>query len=34
VTTVGGLNSKNFADVIDWWAGMMGQLNRFFKEQG
>lgn len=31
VTTVGGLNQKNFADVIDWWATMLGQLNAFFK---
>ncbi|MBT2185748.1 YbjN domain-containing protein [Sphingobium nicotianae] len=32
VTTLGGLNQKNFADVIDWWATMLGQLGRFFKE--
>jgi hypothetical protein len=31
VTTVGGLNQKNFADVIDWWATMLGQLGAFFK---
>jgi len=31
VTTLGGLNQKNFADVIDWWATMLGQLNAFFK---
>ncbi|MBO9575478.1 MAG: YbjN domain-containing protein [Sphingobium sp.] len=32
VTTVGGLNQKNFADVIDWWAFMLGEMNKFFKE--
>jgi hypothetical protein len=32
VTTLGGLNQKNFADVIDWWAAMLGQLGTFFKE--
>lgn len=33
VTTLGGLNQKNFADVVDWWATILGELNRFFKEQ-
>ncbi|WP_176591065.1 YbjN domain-containing protein [Sphingobium sp. EM0848] len=32
VTTVGGLNQKNFADVIDWWAVMLGEAAKFFKE--
>jgi hypothetical protein len=31
VTTVGGLNHKNFADVVDWWATMLGELSKFFK---
>ena len=31
VTTLGGLNQRNFADVVDWWATMLGQLNAFFK---
>jgi len=34
VSTIGGLNIKNFADVIDWWSVMLGELNKFFKEQG
>ncbi|MDF0542806.1 YbjN domain-containing protein [Sphingobium sp. H39-3-25] len=34
LTTVGGLNQKNFADVTDWWAVMLNELNLFFKEQG
>jgi hypothetical protein len=33
VTTVGGLNRKNFADVVDWWQTMLGLVNKFFKEQ-
>ncbi len=33
VTTLGGLNQKNFADVVDWWATMLGELGRFFKDQ-
>lgn len=32
VSTVGGLNQKNFADVIDWWAVMLGEASKFFKE--
>lgn len=33
VTTLGGLTQANFADAVDWWATMLGQLPRFFKEQ-
>lgn len=33
ISTIGGLNAKNFADVIDWWSLMLGELNKFFKEQ-
>jgi hypothetical protein len=32
VTTVGGLNKTNFADVLDWWALMLGEVSKFFKE--
>ncbi len=32
VTTVGGLNKANFGDVVDWWATMLGELSKFFKE--
>jgi Putative bacterial sensory transduction regulator len=31
VTTLGGLSKNNFADVIDWWTTMMGELRVFFK---
>ncbi|MET0370278.1 MAG: YbjN domain-containing protein [Sphingobium sp.] len=34
VTTMGGLPAKNFADVIEWWATMLGELGKFFKENG
>jgi len=33
VTTLGGLTPANFADVVDWWQSMLGQLPRFFEEQ-
>jgi len=32
VTTVGGLNRTNFADALDWWGVMLGQLRTFFAE--
>lgn len=30
VTTRGGLNAKNFADVLDRWSTVMGALDPFF----
>jgi hypothetical protein len=33
VTTVGGLTKANFADVVDWWQVMLGQLRGYFSEQ-
>lgn len=32
VTTVGGLNQANFADVVDWWQVMLGKVRGFFGE--
>ncbi len=32
LSTVGGVTPKNFADVADWWASQLGELNIFFKE--
>lgn len=32
VSTVGGLNQDNFADVIDWWSSIMGQARKFFDQ--
>lgn len=31
VTTRGGLTQANFADVVDWWDVMLGELSQFFK---
>jgi hypothetical protein len=31
VSTFGGLNTRNFSDVLDWWSGLLGQLPAFFK---
>jgi hypothetical protein len=33
VTTTGGLNQTNFADVIDWWQTMLAEARKFFGEQ-
>ncbi|WP_336971739.1 YbjN domain-containing protein [Sphingobium aromaticiconvertens] len=33
ISTIGGLNQKNFADVVDWWALMLGEVSQFFKAQ-
>jgi Putative bacterial sensory transduction regulator len=30
VTTKGGINKANFADTVDWWGTMLGELNKFF----
>lgn len=32
VTTAGGLNAANFADVIDWWATMLGGFDKFLAD--
>jgi hypothetical protein len=32
VTTVGGLTKANFADVVDWWQVMLGQVRGYFSE--
>lgn len=33
VSTMGGLNQTNFADVLDWWATQLDALGDFFKEE-
>lgn len=33
VSTIGGLNQVNFADILDWWATMLDEFNKFVKEQ-
>jgi hypothetical protein len=30
VTTEGGLNQVNFADVVDWWQTMLGKVKGFY----
>lgn len=30
LATIGGVNAKNFADVLDWWSSMLGELGEFF----
>jgi hypothetical protein len=32
LSTIGGINQKNFADVIEWWAFMLNELHKFFDE--
>lgn len=32
VTTIGGLNKKNFADVLATWESVLGELGKFFDE--
>lgn len=32
VGTIGGLNQRNFKDVLDWWGTMLDELSDFFKE--
>ncbi|RHW17233.1 YbjN domain-containing protein [Sphingomonas gilva] len=34
VTTEGGINPANFADVVDWWQVMLGEASKFFAENG
>lgn len=31
VATVGGLNKKNFADVLGWWDTLLVELSEFFE---
>jgi hypothetical protein len=32
VSTIGGLNTENFADVVGWWSDMLGEFAVFVKE--
>ncbi|RYE01972.1 MAG: YbjN domain-containing protein [Sphingomonadales bacterium] len=35
VPTIGGVNARNFADMLDWWTSMLGEAGDFFgKELG
>lgn len=33
LATVGGLNQRNFADVLDWWSSQLDELAKFFKTE-
>jgi len=33
ISTVGGVNKRNFADTLDWWATMLGEFSQFVKAQ-
>lgn len=33
VATIGGMNERNFADVLDWWQSMLGELGDFFQAE-
>jgi len=33
VATIGGVGEKNFADVLDWWQSMLGELGEFFQKE-
>ena len=33
VSTIGGMSRKNFADAVDWWATMLGQVGKFYDDQ-
>ncbi|KQM65970.1 hypothetical protein ASE75_05755 [Sphingomonas sp. Leaf17] len=30
LATIGGVNRKNFGDVLDWWSAMLGELGKYF----
>lgn len=32
LSTTGGLNQVNFADVVGWWASQVGEVDSFFRD--
>lgn len=32
LATIGGLNERNFEDVLEWWGSTLGSLSKFWKE--
>jgi hypothetical protein len=32
ISTVGGVNSKNFADIVDWWQVSLSNLRTLFRD--
>jgi hypothetical protein len=33
VATIGGVTDRNFADILDWWQSMLGELGEFFQKE-
>jgi len=33
IGTIGGVNRRNFADHLDWWQSMLGELGSYFVER-
>ncbi|RYY26460.1 MAG: YbjN domain-containing protein [Sphingomonadales bacterium] len=33
VPTIGGVNPRNFADMLDWWTSMLGEAGDFFTKE-
>lgn len=33
VATIGGINPRNFQDVLEWWASMLGEAGKFFEAE-
>lgn len=33
VAMIGGLNQRNFSDVLDWWNSQLDELAKFFKAE-
>ena len=32
LATIGGVNRKNFGDVMDWWSAMLGAVGKYYDE--
>ncbi len=30
LATIGGVNRKNFGDVLDWWSAMLGEVGKYY----
>jgi len=33
VPTIGGVNTRNFTDILDWWTSMLGEAGEFFAKE-
>lgn len=32
LSTIGGVNQRNFGDVLEWWTSLIGGMDKFFAE--